>query len=350
MLLLQLLERLKILNLSHSRNLICTPDFSKLPNLAKLILKDCPSLSEVHQSIGDLTNLLVINFMDCTSLSNLPRTIYQLKSVKTLIISGCSKIDKLEEDIEQMESLITLLAKDTTIKEIPRSIVRLKSIGYISLCGHEGLACHIFPSLIRSWMSPTTNLIERSMSTSQISMNIKHKNYGDLLTTLIAKFTTVKEMPRSIERLKGIGYISLCGHEGLTHDIFSSLIWSWMSPTTNLVGSMLTSQISMNIQHKNYGGLLPHSKLRCILVQFEAKFELTQELRRAMDGLCDVKFTELEGRSHPSQISENSMESYLIGMGNHDQVINMLNKSISEVLSCSFYVYLNFNIHLYLYN
>ncbi|MCH89101.1 TMV resistance protein N, partial [Trifolium medium] len=42
----KLLEKLKVLNLSHSKYLKSTPDFSKLPNLEKLILKDCPSLSE----------------------------------------------------------------------------------------------------------------------------------------------------------------------------------------------------------------------------------------------------------------------------------------------------------------
>ncbi|XP_057425650.1 disease resistance protein RUN1-like [Lotus japonicus] len=71
----------------------------------KLILKDCPSLVELHRSIGELRNILLINLKDCTSLSNLPMKIYQLKSLKTLILCGCSKIDKLEEDIVQVESL-----------------------------------------------------------------------------------------------------------------------------------------------------------------------------------------------------------------------------------------------------
>ncbi|GAU37318.1 hypothetical protein TSUD_354750 [Trifolium subterraneum] len=113
----ELLGNLKILNLSHSKYLTCTPEFSKSPNLEKLIMKDCPNLSEVHQSIGDLNNLLLINLKDCTSLNNLPKKIYKLKSLKTLILSGCSKIDRLEEDIVQMESLTTLIAKDTAIKE-----------------------------------------------------------------------------------------------------------------------------------------------------------------------------------------------------------------------------------------
>ncbi|CAL5195436.1 unnamed protein product [Lathyrus oleraceus] len=179
----QLLQKLKIINLSHSKCLKSTPDFSKLPNLEKLVMKDCQSLSEVHSSIGDLKNLLLINLKDCTSLSNLPREIYQLTSVKTLILSGCSKIDKLEEDMGQMESLATLIAKDTSVKEVPYSILRLKSIGYISLCGYEGLPHDIFPSLIRSWMSPTTNPLSHippfgGMSMSLVSLNIETNSLG----------------------------------------------------------------------------------------------------------------------------------------------------------------------------
>jgi hypothetical protein len=68
--------------------------------------------------------------------------------VKTLILDGCSKIDKLEEDIVQMTSLTTLVAANTGVKQAPFSIVRSKSIMYISLCGYEGLSRDIFPSLI----------------------------------------------------------------------------------------------------------------------------------------------------------------------------------------------------------
>ncbi|AET01399.1 disease resistance protein (TIR-NBS-LRR class) family protein, putative [Medicago truncatula] len=114
-----LLDELKILNVSHSRYLENIPDFSKLPNLEKLIMKNYPCLYEVHQSIGDLRNLLLLNFKDCTSLTNLPRVIYHLKLLKTLILSGCSKINKLEEDIMQMESLTTMITKNTSIKEVP---------------------------------------------------------------------------------------------------------------------------------------------------------------------------------------------------------------------------------------
>ncbi|XP_028751294.1 TMV resistance protein N-like [Neltuma alba] len=122
----ELLERLKILNLSHSPFLMQTPDFSKLPNLEKVILKNCPNLSEVRPTIGHADKLLLINLKDCTSLCTLPRSIYNLKSLKTLILSGCTRIEKLE-DIEQMDSL------------------------------NRGLSRDVFPSLIWSRMSPANN-------------------------------------------------------------------------------------------------------------------------------------------------------------------------------------------------
>ncbi|KAI9085154.1 hypothetical protein K1719_032865 [Acacia pycnantha] len=158
----QLLEELKCVNLSHSHYLTKTPDFSNIPHLEKLILKDCPQLSIIHPSIGDLKRILLLNFKDCKSLKHLPSSIYKLKSLKTLIVCGCSKIDKLEEDIGQMESLITLDATQTAIAQVTFSLVGLKSIRHLSICGYEGSPRDVFPSLVLSWMSPTHR--SRSMS------------------------------------------------------------------------------------------------------------------------------------------------------------------------------------------
>ncbi|KAI9081705.1 hypothetical protein K1719_036359 [Acacia pycnantha] len=149
----QLLKRLEILNLSYSPYLVRTPDFSKLPNLEKLILKDCPSLSKIHDSIGFLEKLLLLDLEDCIGLQSLPRSIYRLRCLNILILSGCVNIEKLEEDIEKMESLTTLIAP--TIKQVPFSLVRLKNISHLSICGHEGLSHHVIPSLLGSCMSPT---------------------------------------------------------------------------------------------------------------------------------------------------------------------------------------------------
>ncbi|XP_027906464.1 TMV resistance protein N-like isoform X2 [Vigna unguiculata] len=165
---------LKVLNLSHSKYLMETPDFSRLPSLEQLILKDCPGLCEVHQSIGCLNNLILLNLKDCTSLSNLPIEIYKLKSLKTLILCGCSKVDLLERDILKMESLIILIAQNTTVKQVPFSIVSSQSIGYISLRRFQGLSHNLFPSIIRFRMPPTLNPQSYIHSFMNVEDNIWH--------------------------------------------------------------------------------------------------------------------------------------------------------------------------------
>ncbi|ESW05973.1 hypothetical protein PHAVU_010G008700 [Phaseolus vulgaris] len=180
----QLMEKLKILNLSHSHYLTKTPDFLNLPNLEKLVLMDCPRLSEVSYTIGNLTKVLLINFQDCIGLRNLPRSIYKLKSLKTLILSGCLKIDELEESLEQMESLTTLIADKTGITRVPFSVVRSKSIGYISLCGYEGFSRDVFSSIIWSWMSPVNSLSSRVQTfvdmSSLVSLDVQKSSSNQL--------------------------------------------------------------------------------------------------------------------------------------------------------------------------
>lgn len=156
----QCLENLKVLNLSHSRKLKKSPNFTKLPNLEQLKLKNCIALSSLHPSIGQLCKLHLINLQNCTNLSSLPTTIYNLHSLQTLIISGCSKIDRLHDDLGRLESLTTLLADRTTISHIPVSIVKLKKLTDLSLCGcncrRSGSSVSL-PWRLLSWAMPRPN-------------------------------------------------------------------------------------------------------------------------------------------------------------------------------------------------
>ncbi|CAK8533399.1 unnamed protein product [Lathyrus sativus] len=123
------MEKLKILNLSHSHHLTQSPDFSNMPNLEKLVLKDCPLLSE---------------------------------------------IEKLEEDLEQMESST----------KVPFSVIGSKSIGYIPLWSYEGFSCDVFPSIIWSWMSPTNNLPSQfqtsTIMSSLAALDVPHSSSQEL--------------------------------------------------------------------------------------------------------------------------------------------------------------------------
>ncbi|XP_004301464.1 PREDICTED: TMV resistance protein N-like [Fragaria vesca subsp. vesca] len=150
----RMLKKLKILNLSHSHYLRQSPDFSKLPKLEKLILKGCKSLSEVHQTIGDLEGLALVNLQDCKMLRELPVTFSKLKGIETLILSGCSKFEKLTKDLGEMVSLRTLLADDTAIREIPSSITKLKNLERLSLCGLKQPPSNLFPTRFWSFLLP----------------------------------------------------------------------------------------------------------------------------------------------------------------------------------------------------
>ncbi|KAJ6854522.1 disease resistance protein RUN1-like [Populus alba x Populus x berolinensis] len=132
----KILDKLKILDLSHSRHLIKTPDLHS-SSLEKLILKSCSSLVEVHQSIENLTSLVFLNMEGCWRLKNLPESIGNLKSLETLNISGCSQLEKLPKRMGNMETLTQLLADGIENEQFLSSIGQLKHIRRLSLRGYS---------------------------------------------------------------------------------------------------------------------------------------------------------------------------------------------------------------------
>ncbi|XP_048444285.1 disease resistance protein RUN1-like isoform X1 [Pyrus x bretschneideri] len=148
------LPSLKILDVSHSHGLSETIDFSLSPNLEELILVDCTSLKNVHESIGNLERLVYLNMKDCKNLKMLPKNMCMLKSLETLILSGCSNLDEfpqflpslkildvshyhgLSETIDfslflNLEELI--LVDCTSLKNVHESIGNLKRLVYLNM-------------------------------------------------------------------------------------------------------------------------------------------------------------------------------------------------------------------------
>ncbi|CAN6699559.1 unnamed protein product [Malus baccata var. baccata] len=149
--LVQSLQKLKIINLSHSAFLQKSLDFSQVPNLEELILEWCLRLFEIDPSIGHLKRLSLVNLKGCRKLSSLPRDFYKSKSVKTLLLDGCSTFTDVHEDLGEMISLRILEAERTSIREVPPSIVRLKNLTRLSLselrCIHLPHSLHGLNSL-----------------------------------------------------------------------------------------------------------------------------------------------------------------------------------------------------------
>ncbi|KAJ6978650.1 TMV resistance protein N-like [Populus alba x Populus x berolinensis] len=94
------LPKLKVLDLRHSRDLIRTPNFSGLPTLEKVILEDCISLVQIHNSIGDLQRLLILNLRNCSGLMELPEEMSRLNLLQELVLDGCSNLYILNMELE----------------------------------------------------------------------------------------------------------------------------------------------------------------------------------------------------------------------------------------------------------
>ncbi|XP_030957503.1 TMV resistance protein N-like [Quercus lobata] len=116
------LDKLKVINLEYSIDLIRTPDFTGVPRLEKICLRGCKSLVKIHPSIGQLSKLTVLNLEFCQSLINLPSSTDSLRSLEILILLGCSKLANLPENLGKIKSLKELYFTGTAIREVPSSI------------------------------------------------------------------------------------------------------------------------------------------------------------------------------------------------------------------------------------
>jgi hypothetical protein len=154
----QILNKLKFLNLSNSKRLTKSPNFSQVPKLEILILEGCSRLVEIHECIGGLGKLVLLNLKGCKSLMNLPSNISNLESLKTLDLSGCLKVDMLPHQIGNMMPLPELLADVIALKQQPSSFGLLKNLEIASLFGCREQPSKYLVSPLSSLMSPKSCL------------------------------------------------------------------------------------------------------------------------------------------------------------------------------------------------
>jgi len=151
---------LKLIDLSFSKNLVETPDLSEVPNLEKLNLEYCTSLSKVHPSTGFLIHLRSLNLQGCKS--SLGRLVDEMRSKPRGYLylskhSSCGLIPELRRKIcvagsgsdlisilmptsfSSLRSLIKLDFSNCNLSDgaIPNDLCCLSSLRDLNLSGNK---------------------------------------------------------------------------------------------------------------------------------------------------------------------------------------------------------------------
>ncbi|XP_057445500.1 TMV resistance protein N-like isoform X2 [Lotus japonicus] len=137
----QYFGKLKVIDLSNSKDLLQTPNISAVPYLEELYLNDCTKLFEVHQSIGQHKKLMILSLMGCGNLKILPSKL-EMCSLKMFFLSDCSDIERLPDFGENMTSVSVLnLMKCKSLLYLPDSISNLKSLRILNISGCSQVFC-----------------------------------------------------------------------------------------------------------------------------------------------------------------------------------------------------------------
>ncbi|KAL6315920.1 hypothetical protein AAG906_013754 [Vitis piasezkii] len=215
----KVLEKLKFMDLSYSRYLIETPNFSGVTNLKQLVLEDCVSLRKVHSSLGDLKNLNFLNLKNCKTLKSLPSSTSNLKSLEIFILSGCSKFEEFPENFGSLEMLREFYADEIAIGVLPSSFSFLRNLKILSFKGYKGPPSTLW-LLPRSSNSIGSILQPLSGLCSLINLDLSDCNLSDETNlSSLGLLSSLKELylcgndfvtlPSTISRLSNLEWLEL---------------------------------------------------------------------------------------------------------------------------------------------
>ncbi|KAF5471317.1 hypothetical protein F2P56_011760, partial [Juglans regia] len=208
---LMVLDNLKYIDLSYSRNLIETPDLTGAPNLEKIFLPGCRSLCKVHPSIGFLKRLKALNLDHCECLRRLPDK-FCLESLEFLSLTECSRLEKFPDILGDMKSLESLVFSEPTKKDMPSSFMSFSGLRYLHLQDCKNIS--IFPSFIFS-LSYLESLRLDGWSRLEKFPDLSRL---ECLTHLMALGTAITEIPSVHLIPKSIRSFHLEGRKWMPHE------------------------------------------------------------------------------------------------------------------------------------
>ncbi|XP_052113382.1 disease resistance protein RPV1 isoform X4 [Arachis duranensis] len=265
-----------------------------------------------------MKNLKILNLSHSQHLTQTP-DFSNMPNLEKLILKYCLKLTSVSHTIEHLKQVLLINLKGCSgLRVLPRSIYKLKSLKTLILSG-----CSSIDKLEED--------IEQMES----------------LTTLMADKTAITQVPHALLRLKSIVYISLCDFEGLSRNVFPSIIWSWTCPTNNFSRQVqtlldLSNLVSLIVPNRNSQGLssiireLP--QVQNVRMECGSQLQITGDV--ASDTCNVTNCDEMIVSSCASSLgccsegdvteSENSLNSILIQMGMNCSVTKVLRENILQ--------------------
>ncbi|XP_015076665.1 TMV resistance protein N-like isoform X1 [Solanum pennellii] len=206
------LPSLRKLDLSLSKSLVQTPDFTGMPNLEYLNLEYCSKLEEVHYSLAYCEKLIELNLSWCTKLRRFPYI--NMESLESLDLQYCYGIMVFPEIIGTMKPELMILSANTMITELPSSLQYPTHLTELDLSCMENLEA--LPSSIVK----LKDLVKLNVSYC-LTLKSLPEEIGDLenLEELDASRTLISQPPSSIVRLNKLKSLKLMKRNTLLDDV-----------------------------------------------------------------------------------------------------------------------------------
>ncbi|MED6198281.1 hypothetical protein PIB30_064691 [Stylosanthes scabra] len=134
----QNLPSLEIINLQCSRRMRECPNLSGAPNLKRVNLTGCESLTDVHPSVFRLPKLQSLWVYECKALTCLSSE-YCSPSLQSIVAYNCPNLQEFSVPMVGDHSGIHLHLRSTALKKLPSSIFHLKDLGHFSFSISESL-------------------------------------------------------------------------------------------------------------------------------------------------------------------------------------------------------------------